>query len=522
MSFHLYSFIGSDVYSTFRVQKINQTLAKRKDPVGLEKASQYFVVEASQELSKQHLSIIENLLGAQRHAHSWQASNHLVLPRQGTISPWSTKATDIVHHCGLTDVTRVETGRVLTISGSGNFPAEDLLDRMTEAVYSSVEDFNGLFDHHEPQPVKHIDIRSAGIEALQSLNKTMGLALSDEEINYLYNSYTELDQLPTDVELMMFAQANSEHCRHKIFNANWHINQQAQTHSLFQMIRNTEACTSQPALSAYKDNAAVFSGGQGQRLISDHGAQYQPETQDIDVLIKVETHNHPTAIEPFAGAATGSGGEIRDEAATGQGAKPKAGLCGFSVSHLHIPGFEQPWETASPGTPERMATAFEIMQKGPIGAAAFNNEFGRPNICGYFRNFEHQTQELNSWRGYHKPIMLAGGMGHINHIHTEKQDTQAGDYVVVLGGPAMLIGLGGGAASSISSADGQEDLDFASVQRGCKLIMCSCHRWRSGVMNLRNAMCCPSNRKNWMSSKLCARGSAARMRSWGKPQLNKH
>ena len=466
MSFQLYSFIGSDVYSTFRIQKINQTLAKRHAATTLEVAKQYFVVEAGQELTESDISVIENLLGAQRYDHSWQAANHLVLPRPGTISPWSTKATDIVHHCGLTAVTRVETGRLLTISGTGEFPAEALLDRMTEAVYRSAEDFSGLFDHHEPQPVKHIDIRSAGVEALQSLNRTMGLALSEDEINYLYNSYTELDQLPTDVELMMFAQANSEHCRHKIFNANWHINQQAQTHSLFKMIRNTEACTSQPALSAYKDNAAVFSGGQGQRLISDHGAQYQSETQDSDVLIKVETHNHPTGIEPFAGAATGSGGEIRDEAATGQGAKPKAGLCGFSVSHLHIPGFEQAWETASPGTPERMATAFEIMQKGPIGAAAFNNEFGRPNICGYFRNFEHQTQQLNLWRGYHKPIMLAGGMGHINHIHTEKQDTQAGDYVVVLGGPAMLIGLGGGAASSISSADGQEELDFASVQRG--------------------------------------------------------
>jgi phosphoribosylformylglycinamidine synthase len=466
MSFQLYSFIGSDVYSTFRVQKINQTLAKSPASVTLEAARQYFVIETNQPLSEQQLSTTENLLSARHCEQSWQPGEYLVLPRPGTISPWSTKATDIFHHCGLSAVNRVETGRLLCMSGEGGFPAEQLLDRMTEAVYQSAGDFNGLFDHHEPQPVKHVDIRSAGIEALQTLNQSMGLALSDDEIRYLYDSYTRLDQLPTDVELMMFAQANSEHCRHKIFNASWHIDQQAQLHSLFKMIRNTEACTSQPALSAYKDNAAVFKGGPGQRLISGGDFQYQAEPQDIDVLIKVETHNHPTGIEPFAGAATGSGGEIRDEAATGQGAKPKAGLCGFSVSHLHIPGFAQPWETSSPGTPERMATAFEIMQKGPIGAAAFNNEFGRPNICGYFRNFEHQTQEVNLWRGYHKPIMLAGGMGHINHIHTEKQDTQAGDYVVVLGGPAMLIGLGGGAASSISSADGQEELDFASVQRG--------------------------------------------------------
>ncbi|MFC3193120.1 phosphoribosylformylglycinamidine synthase [Marinicella sediminis] len=466
MNFQLYSFIGSELYSAFRIQKINQQLASKPGAPELVTAKNYFVVEASEPLTSEQLSIIESLLAAQRYEHAWQEQNHLVLPRPGTISPWSTKATDIFHHCGLESVNRVETGRLLTLNNDQSLPAEELLDRMTEAEYHSATDFSGLFDHHQPQPVKHIDIKQTGVTALEELNQSMGLALSSEEIDYLYAQYTQLDQLPTDVELMMFAQANSEHCRHKIFNASWHINEQAQTHSLFQMIRNTEAHTSQQALSAYKDNAAVFAGGSGQRLISTSDHQYSSETQDIDVLIKVETHNHPTGIEPFAGAATGSGGEIRDEAATGQGAKPKAGLCGFSVSHLHIPGAEQLWETQSPGTPERMATAFEIMQKGPIGAAAFNNEFGRPNICGYFRNFEMPAQELSLWRGYHKPIMLAGGMGHINHIHTTKQDTQAGDYVVVLGGPAMLIGLGGGAASSISSADGQEALDFASVQRG--------------------------------------------------------
>jgi phosphoribosylformylglycinamidine synthase len=466
MTFQLYSFIGSDVYSTFRIQKLNQLLARQSNPQELTAARHYYVVESSEQLNDSQLDTIENLLSAKRYAHQWRPENHLVLPRPGTISPWSTKATDIVHHCGLTTVSRVETGRLLTIAGKGAVQADHLLDRMTESVYQSEQAFAGLFDHHRPKPVSHIDIKTEGKQALQRLNQSMGLALSDEEISYLYDSYQHLDQLPTDVELMMFAQANSEHCRHKIFNASWKIDDQAQDLSLFKMIKNTEARTSHPALSAYKDNAAVFSGGKGQRMVSDAGHQYHAEEQDIDVLIKVETHNHPTGIEPFAGAATGSGGEIRDEAATGQGAKPKAGLCGFSVSHLHIPGAAQMWEHNSPGTPSRMATAFDIMQKGPIGAAAFNNEFGRPNICGYFRNFEQQSQQLNLWRGYHKPIMLAGGMGHINHIHTTKQDTQPGDYVVVLGGPAMLIGLGGGAASSISSADGQEDLDFASVQRG--------------------------------------------------------
>jgi len=465
MSYHIHTFIGADAYSSFRIEKINQQLKVASDNQQLLKAVNYYVIESSAKLTDQHINLIEKLLSA-NHVDKDVADNELlILPRAGTISPWSSKATDIFHHCGLKNINRVESGRLVTLLNDGVFETDVLMDRMTESSYSEVKQLKQLFDHQSPSPVKYLDIKTNGIDELMQLNQSMGLALSNDEINYLYSRYLKLDKLPTDVELMMFAQANSEHCRHKIFNAQWHIDGVEQAQSLFKMIKNTEAQTNHQALSAYKDNAAVFSGGKGLRVITDSSNQYQEVEQDIDVLIKVETHNHPTGIEPFAGAATGSGGEIRDEAATGQGAKPKAGLCGFSVSHLHIPNHVQKWEKQSPGTPSRMASSFDIMQKGPIGAAAFNNEFGRPNICGYFRNFEHKISE-SQWRGYHKPIMLAGGMGHINHIHAIKQDTQAGDYVVVLGGPAMLIGLGGGAASSISSADGQEDLDFASVQRG--------------------------------------------------------
>lgn len=465
MTYHLLTFIGKDVYSPFRLTKLNEALKHEANEIL--RANYFYVVESSTTLTDDAIKAIEALLSAnQYNGDITSIKQKLVMPRAGTISPWSTKASDIMHHCGLTQVNRVESGRMLTLCNDGEFNHDLVLDRMTEDFFVGRDSLRSLFDHQQPNPVNCIDIKTDGKQKLQALNKSMGLALSDEEIEYLYNSYMKLGKLPTDVELMMFAQANSEHCRHKIFNADWQIDDVNQALSLFKMIKNTEQQTTVPALSAYKDNAAVFSGGKGQRMITNDQQHYVEVPQDIDVLIKVETHNHPTGIEPFAGAATGSGGEIRDEAATGQGAKPKAGLCGFSVSHLHIPQHPQLWEQHSPGTPSRMATSFEIMQKGPIGAAAFNNEFGRPNICGYFRNFELQSSEVNQWRGYHKPIMLAGGMGHINHIHTNKQDTQAGDYVVVLGGPAMLIGLGGGAASSISSTDGQEDLDFASVQRG--------------------------------------------------------
>lgn len=466
MNFQLLTFVGSTVYSPFRLDKINQELHQKDQQQNLNEAHHFYVIECMDALMPEQVNQVEQLLNAKLFKQQISSEQLIIMPRAGTISPWSTKATDIFHHCGLKNISRVEAGRLVTLAHKSQDSLNIIHDKMTEGCYQATSNLKALFDHHQPAAVSVVDIKSKGKQAISDMNQSLGLALSDDEIDYLYEQYTAVDKLPTDVELMMFAQANSEHCRHKIFNAQWHINDEEQPWSLFKMIKNTEANTSQPALSAYKDNAAVFSGGQGVRMITDKNNQYHSQSQEIDVLIKVETHNHPTGIEPFAGAATGSGGEIRDEAATGQGARPKAGLCGFSVSHLHIPGQAQSWEAHSPGTPERMATAFEIMQKGPIGAAAFNNEFGRPNICGYFRNFEIQSSQENQWRGYHKPIMLAGGMGNINHIHTTKQDTQAGDYVVVLGGPAMLIGLGGGAASSITSADGQEDLDFASVQRG--------------------------------------------------------
>ncbi len=466
MNYQLLTFVGAPIYSSFRLNKINQELLQATAGQQIKNAVGFYVVETKRQLGADQISQIEQLLSAKYYSDSVASNQILIMPRVGTISPWSTKATDICHHCGLFDLTRVEAGRLITVNQS-DFAAHDLIhDRMTEGVYVGTAELNELFDHQSPKPVKYIDIKQSGKSALAELNQTLGLALSDEEIEYLFEQYTRAGKNPTDVELMMFAQANSEHCRHKIFNASWQIDGQDQPLSLFKMIKNTEAQASLPALSAYKDNAAVFAGGPGLRMTTNANNEYQGVAQEIDVLIKVETHNHPTGIEPFAGAATGSGGEIRDEAATGQGARPKAGLCGFSVSHLRIPGLPQAWENNAPGTPARMATSFEIMQKGPIGAAAFNNEFGRPNICGYFRSFEARTSEPNQWRGYHKPIMLAGGLGNINHIHTRKQDTQVGDFVVVLGGPAMLIGLGGGAASSISSADGQEELDFASVQRG--------------------------------------------------------
>ncbi|HHB12582.1 MAG TPA: phosphoribosylformylglycinamidine synthase, partial [Chromatiales bacterium] len=325
-----------------------------------------------------------------------------------------------------------------------------------------------LFQHHDPAPLRIIDLDDDPKAALERANREMGLALAPDEIDYLAESYAELGRNPTDVELMMFAQANSEHCRHKIFNANWVIDGRRQDRSLFDMIRNTHAHAPDGILSAYRDNAAVVEGNPARRLLADaRHHDYRSLEEPAHLLMKVETHNHPTAISPFPGAATGSGGEIRDEGATGVGGKPKAGLCGFSVSNLRIPGFEQPWETDH-GRPARIASALEIMLEGPIGAAAFNNEFGRPNLCGWFRTFEERVPgpEGPELRGYHKPIMAAGGMGNIRPMHVHKKDLPVGTPIVVLGGPAMLIGLGGGAASSMATGTSDADLDYASVQRG--------------------------------------------------------
>ena len=401
----------------------------------------------------------------------------LVVPRLGTISPWSSKATDIAHNCGLAEVRRIERGVLYRFTSADGRPLDEhelarlrplIHDRMTERVLDGVEEAEGLFLQAEPAPLRRVDLLGQGRSALERANRELGLALAEDEIDYLMENFTALGRNPSDVELMMFAQANSEHCRHKIFNANWVIDGEKQDRSLFSMIRNTEQASPEGTLSAYKDNAAVMRGHRGQRFLPDPASgAYGYHAEDVHILMKVETHNHPTAISPFPGAATGAGGEIRDEGATGRGSKPKAGLCGFSVSNLHLPDAPQPWETDH-GRPERIVSALDIMLEGPIGAAAFNNEFGRPNIAGYFRTFEERVpgptgEEV---RGYHKPIMLAGGLGNIRAEHVEKDIIPPGAPLIVLGGPAMLIGLGGGAASSMATGEGEEDLDYASVQRG--------------------------------------------------------
>jgi phosphoribosylformylglycinamidine synthase len=396
-----------------------------------------------------------------------------VVPRFGTVSPWSSKATDIARVCGLSPVQRIERGILYRIAADGPLTPSvharlgaQLHDRMTETVLASAGEASGLFAHAAPRPLRFISL-AGGRAAMDEANQQLGLALSADEIDYLLATFRNLGRDPSDVELMMFAQANSEHCRHKIFNAQFVIDGVAQPKSMFDMIRNTHAHASEGVLSAYRDNAAVIVGSEVTRWFPDPDSRiYRGHDEAVDILMKVETHNHPTAISPAPGAATGSGGEIRDEAATGRGAKPKAGLTGFAVSHLRIPGFEQPWEQTI-GKPDRIASALEIMLEGPIGAASFNNEFGRPGICGFFRTLEMALPgaQAGSTRGYHKPIMLAGGLGNIRRSQVEKAEVSIGAALVLLGGPAMLIGLGGGAASSVGSGVSSAELDFASVQR---------------------------------------------------------
>jgi len=387
-----------------------------------------------------------------------------IAPRVGTQSPWSSKATDILRNTGFGAIARIERARVVRVAGARDVRvlAGALHDRMTESVFFAGEDeLAGLFAAHEAKPLGHIDVLGRGADAIAEADRELGLSLASDEIEYLVREFTKLGRNPTDVELYMFAQANSEHCRHKIFNAAWTVDGVKQGRSLFQMIRNTNECGGENVLSAYRDNAAVIRGAKGGRFFPDAiTREYGYTAEEIAILLKVETHNHPTAISPWPGAATGAGGEIRDEGATGRGAKPKAGLCGFTVSNLNLPQAPQPWEREY-GRPEHVASALEIMTEGPLGAAAFNNEFGRPNLCGYFRTFEASVG--GKVFGYHKPIMLAGGLGNIRAEHVEKDAMHAGFALVVLGGPAMLIGLGGGAASS--AASGNCELDFASVQR---------------------------------------------------------
>ncbi|PIE47665.1 MAG: phosphoribosylformylglycinamidine synthase [Gammaproteobacteria bacterium] len=408
-----------------------------------------------------------------------------VCPRFGTISPWASKATDIFNNCDI-KLERVERAVVFTLTLDTSklidekLPkqAEQILhDQMTQSLVYKIDSVHNLFDDHQPAHLNEIDIMGSGRMALEKANIKFGFALSNDDIDYLMNAYeNKLKRNPTDVELMMFAQANSEHCRHKIFNAEWTIDGKVQPKSLFKMIRNTHASNPDGILSAYKDNAAVMEGFEADRFYPNaiDNEYYQFHNEQIDILIKVETHNHPTAIAPYAGASTGSGGEIRDEGATGRGGKPKAGLTGFNVSHLHLPDMPEKWEqsgkvnTKAYGKPKRMASPLDIMTHAPLGSANFSNEFGRPNLCGYFRSFQLDTSEKqdgSQMRGYHKPIMIAGGFGNIKRNLVEKNTISEGDLLIVLGGQAMQIGLGGGAASSVDSGELDEGLDFASVQR---------------------------------------------------------
>jgi len=466
---------GAPALSTFRIAKLLARLATLEPSVRSLDARFIHFVDTARPLEAAERQILERLLtygprAPAQEAGSLVGDRLLVVPREGTISPWSSKATDIAQVCGLTAVRRIERGIEYRLLDTEPLGAERLaalapvlFDRMTEMVLFDSDHAVRLFGHAAPKPLVTVDR-----DALESANRELGLALSQDEINYLVTNFQRLGRQPTDVELMMFAQANSEHCRHKIFNADWIVDGQQRDESLFAMIRYTHACNPNGVLSAYRDNAAVIEGTRGIRYFPDpHTGIYGGVQEPIDILMKVETHNHPTAISPFPGAATGSGGEIRDEGATGRGAKPKAGLNGFSVSNLRIPGYERPWEQQF-GKPERIASALDIMIEGPIGAASFNNEFGRPAICGYFRTFEQHVQgdDPTRVRGYHKPIMIAGGMGNVRRPDVEKAEVPVGAKLIVLGGPAMLIGLGGGAASSVGSGASSADLDFASVQRG--------------------------------------------------------
>jgi phosphoribosylformylglycinamidine synthase len=468
---------GQAALSNFRLAKLTRSLQRADDRIsGVEARFAYFVSTRSNLSREQSTRLDALLLSGEKPAGLARGAKTLyVVPRPGTISPWSSKATEIVRACDIDAVERIERGICYGLNFSTKAGDDDVLnlaellfDRMTEAVFTDAAGVEALFETHEPVPVATVPLTSGGRDALAGANVALGLALSEQEIDYLVGCYGELGRDPTDAELMMFAQANSEHCRHKIFNASWVIDGEPQDKRLFGMIRSTTEKTPGGVISAYSDNAAVIEGWPGQRLFPGAAdREYRFVDEPVHILMKVETHNHPTAISPFPGAATGAGGEIRDEGATGLGAKPKAGLTGFTVSHLRIPGYAQPWEIDFPH-PDHLATPLDIMIEGPIGGAAFNNEFGRPNLAGYFRTYESRLPGLpdTEIRGYHKPIMLAGGLGNVRAEHALKIDVPVGAKVVVLGGPAMLIGLGGGAASSLASGTSSAELDFASVQRG--------------------------------------------------------
>ena len=478
---HLFHFEGGNALSAFRAQALLPRLQAVQPRISAVHARHVHWVWSDHPLARAEHDKLEALLRyGDPYAGPGDGPLLVVAPRLGTLSPWASKATDIAHNCGLA-IRRVErvTEFRLTLErgllGGAKALSEDELqacaallhDRMTESVLRSREDAKHLFDEQPGKPMEHVDVLGRGKAALEAANKDFGLALSDDEIDYLVAAFTGLKRNPTDVELMMFAQANSEHCRHKIFNAQFTIDGVAQEKSMFGMIRNTHQLAPQHTVIAYSDNASVMEGHEVERWLPQgytNAPVYGPRRDLAHVLMKVETHNHPTAISPFPGAATGAGGEIRDEGATGRGSRPKAGLTGFSVSNLHLPGTSEPWERDPCGKPEHIASALQIMIDGPIGGAAFNNEFGRPNLLGYFRVYEQTVAGVR--RGYHKPIMIAGGLGTISATQTSKIEFPAGTLLVQLGGPGMRIGMGGGAASSMAAGANAAELDFDSVQRG--------------------------------------------------------
>ena len=507
--------VGNQALSVFRIKKLRATLKEVAPDIAIEDTRYWYFTALKAPLNDTENTLLDRLLNlnAALKQPAAKLQKLLVVPRLGTISPWSSKATDIAQHCALPTITRIERGVVYYLKSKHGILSEVekkallplLHDRMTESVVEEMAGIeNRIFQHGTPQPLSTVDILNGGKANLEAANREMGLALSIDEIDYLVENFAKLQRNPTDVELMMFAQANSEHCRHKIFNADWIIDDEQQAISLFGMIRNTHKLHPEGTVVAYSDNSSVIEGVETDRFYPRSDNAYEFSKELTHTLMKVETHNHPTAIAPFAGAATGSGGEIRDEGATGSGSKPKAGLTGFSVSNLNIPGFVQPWEQYNPlpnppprgegaktsskstksvvqgaepspngggqgggttyGKPSRIASALQIMIDGPLGGAAFNNEFGRPNLTGYFRTLEEQVN--GEMRGYHKPIMLAGGVGNISAQHTHKHDLPDGALLIQIGGPGMLIGLGGGAASSMDTGSNAENLDFDSVQRG--------------------------------------------------------
>ena len=455
---------GKKSFSISKLDQLNRAFNKANGENASISSNEVYLISSQIAIDNQINEISQIVKGSEK----LDEFLFLIGPRSGTITPWSSKTGDIFKNVGIQQIDRVERFFGFCISGLeqsiDDLDLSMLFDRMTQDIYKSIEECSSILNPNPKRLINHIDILAEGKIALVNANKAFGFALSDDEIDYLFDFYSKEDRNPTDAELMMFAQANSEHCRHKIFNADWIVDNAKVKNSLFDLIKATSKNSPNGIISAYKDNAAVTSGKEVERLHQDKKNLYSFKSELLNSTIKVETHNHPTAISPYPGAATGSGGEIRDEGATGRGAKPKIGLVGYNVSNLRIPNLQRVWEDDK-HSPERIASPLDIMIEAPIGAAAFNNEFGRPCTLGYFRSFETPFNDKKVAFGYHKPIMLAGGIGEIRDKNNFKLQIEDGYIVVVLGGPAMLIGLGGGAASSVSSGDSDEDLDFASVQR---------------------------------------------------------